>query len=93
MENINIDTGNDICKFCNTKGDLGVDHKYLFQDNFDFGILGELEADCYISKCNRERKPVLEVQYDITTADRTSEDLGVRRIEINYCPFCGRELI
>lgn len=82
----------DICNICNMHGDLEVDHDYVFRDIFAFGILGELEAACYISDLNKDRTPILEVQYDLTDSNLCSTDLGVRRVPINFCPICGRDL-
>ena len=80
------------CKFCNVHGDLGEDHDYIWEDKFDFGMLGDLEVVSYISCCNKKREPVIDIQAVVIGADGESIDLGVKRIPINFCPFCGRDL-
>lgn len=80
------------CKFCNVHGDLDEDHDYIWKDKFDFGMLGNLGIDSYISCCNKKREPVIDIQADLTGKNGESIDLGVKRIHINFCPFCGMDL-
>lgn len=80
------------CKFCNVNGDLGEDHDYIWEDKFDFGMLGDLEVASYISCCNKKGEPVIDIQAVVIGADGESIDLGVKRIHISFCPFCGRDL-
>lgn len=80
------------CKFCNVHGDLDEDHDYIWEDKFDFGMLGDLEVASYISCCNKKREPVIDIQAVVIGANGESIDLGVKRIPINFCPFCGRDL-
>ena len=81
------------CKFCNINGNLDEDRDYIWRDKFDFGIMfGNLEINSYISCCNKKREPVIDIQADLTRKNGESLDLGVKRIPINFCPFCGRDL-
>lgn len=81
------------CKFCNVHEDIFDENRdYIWRDKFDFGMLGELEIDSYISCCNKKREPVIDIQADLIGKNGESIDLGVKRIPINFCPFCGRDL-
>lgn len=80
------------CEYCKTEHGLDESISYIWTDKFSFGCLGDLEIEAYISNCNKERKPVIDIQADITSVDRDTTDLGVKRIPINFCPFCGRDL-
>ena len=80
------------CKYCKTEHGLDESISYIWTDKFSFGCLGDLEIEAYISNCNKEGKPVIDIQADIMSVDRDTTDLGVKRIPINFCPFCGRDL-
>lgn len=88
------------CKYCNMEGDLYDDdfgeRSCIMNDKFEFGILGTLGLEQYISNCNKENAPVIETQFELELPDADARnvmmDLGVKRVPINYCPFCGRQL-
>lgn len=85
------------CEYCKTEHGLDEPISYIWTDKFSFGPLGNLEIEAYISNCNKEGKPVIDIQSvfngkNIDTKEDESINLGVKRIPINFCPFCGRDL-
>jgi len=79
------------CKYCDFKSEDSAPN--IWSDSFKFGLLGRLDMEAYISDCNKDHKPVIEVQADICDQEDNSIDLGVKRIPIYFCPFCGRDLM
>ena len=86
------------CEYCKTEHGLDESISYIWTDKFSFRPLGVLEIEAYISNCNKEGKPVIDIQSEFisrdidTGKDDESINLGVKRIPINFCPFCGRDL-
>ena len=77
------------CKFCQ---DVKDDLNDFAELRADLGDLGEISVRAAISCFDKNYHPVMGFYMTFQNTDLTETDLQWKRIDINYCPICGRDM-
>lgn len=77
----------DICKFCDF--DSEFEKRILDEHVDDFGMLGEHRQVIYTTDI---RTPSICISDEFSTEKDFIHSAVSKKIPINFCPFCGRDL-
>ena len=77
------------CKYCQNVKDELNDFAEL---KANLGDLGEINMRAAISCFDKDYHPAMGFYLIFQNTDLTETDLEWKRIDINFCPVCGREL-